>query len=277
MASPPEAEAARGSLLRRVVRYPFLPGMAAAFADYLGMALITPALPYFLEEELGMSTRDSSLWTGAITTAQYAGGAVGNTFVGVLGDRLGSRFTLASTLGGDVVFFAATAFARSVALILSFRFLAGVASPLVPSLMYILERATEEGASKLAGVNAYSASVNFAYAFGGMIVGLFYYDMGWTGLNLFSAAVAALALVVVRELAAENNDNGRGDGVGVILGDGEEKQERGGDAEVVSAAAVSAAAAAAEPLGGPPPNPNPNQVRLQYTQVFHPSPGFNTI
>jgi hypothetical protein len=39
--------------------------------------------------------------------------------VGVLGDRLGSRFTLASTLGGDVVFFAATAFARSVALILS--------------------------------------------------------------------------------------------------------------------------------------------------------------
>jgi MFS family permease len=93
--------------------------MAAAFADYLGMALITPALPYFLEEELGMSTRDSSLWTGAITTAQYAGGAVGNTFVGVLGDRLGSRFTLASTLGGDVVFFAATAFARSVALILS--------------------------------------------------------------------------------------------------------------------------------------------------------------
>ena len=94
-------------------------------------------------------------------------------------------------------------------------------------------------------------------------------------MNLFSAAVAALALVVVWELAAENNDNGRSDGVGVILGDGEEKQERGGDAEVVSAAAVSAAAAAAEPLGGPPPNPNPNQVRLQYTQVFHPSPGFN--
>ena len=122
------------------------------------------------------------------------------------------------------------------------RFLAGVASPLVPSLMYILERATEEGASKLAGVNAYSASVNFAYAFAGMIVGLFYSELGWTGLNLFSAAVAALALVVVWELAAENNDNGRGDGVGVILGDGEEKQERGGDAEVVSAAAVSAAA-----------------------------------
>ena len=74
------------------------------------------------------------------------------------------------------------------------RFLAGVASPLVPSLMYILERATEEGASKLAGVNAYSASVNFAYAFAGMIVGLFYSELGWTGLNLFSAAVAALAL-----------------------------------------------------------------------------------
>ena len=133
----------------------------------------------------------------------------------------------------------------------------------MPSLMYILERATEEGASKLAGVNAYSASVNFAYAFAGMIVGLFYSELGWTGLNLFSAAVAALALVVVWELAAENNDNGRGDGVGVILGDGEEKQERGGDAEVVSAAAVSAAAAAAEPLGGPPPNPNP--IRCVYS------------
>ena len=143
------------------------------------------------------------------------------------------------------------------------RFLAGVASPLVPSLMYILERATEEGASKLAGVNAYSASVNFAYAFAGMIVGLFYSELGWTGLNLFSAAVAALALVVVWELAAENNDNGRGDGVGVILGDGEEKQERGGDAEVVSAAAVSAGGG-----GGGASRRPPRRIRIRIRCVY---------
>ena len=55
----------------RAVNYPFLPGMASCFADYLGMAMLTPALPYFLSD-LGMSATAVATWTGAITTAQYA-------------------------------------------------------------------------------------------------------------------------------------------------------------------------------------------------------------
>lgn len=48
--------------------------MSACFADYFGMALLTPALPYFLADDVGLDERGVSVWTGAITTAQYAGG-----------------------------------------------------------------------------------------------------------------------------------------------------------------------------------------------------------
>ena len=47
----------RSSRLTRILRYPFLPGMMATFADYLGMALLTPALPYFLSEDLGLDEK----------------------------------------------------------------------------------------------------------------------------------------------------------------------------------------------------------------------------
>ena len=60
--------------LTRLTRYRFAPGMSACFADYFGMALLTPALPYFLADDVGLDERGVSVWTGAITTAQYAGG-----------------------------------------------------------------------------------------------------------------------------------------------------------------------------------------------------------
>ena len=49
---------------------PFLPGMAATFADYLGMAMLTPALPYWCADEAGMTPARVATWTGAITTAE---------------------------------------------------------------------------------------------------------------------------------------------------------------------------------------------------------------
>jgi len=62
--------------------------------------------------------------------------------------------------------------------------------------MYIFERARHK-MEILEGVNAYSASVNTGYALGGIIVGVGYDSMGWVGLNLFSAAFALIALVLV--------------------------------------------------------------------------------
>jgi len=46
-----------------------------------------------------------------------------------------------------------------------------------------------------------SASVNFGYALGGVIVGVGYTSMGWVGLNVLSAVVAAVGLVLVATLA----------------------------------------------------------------------------
>ena len=186
------------SCVTRAVNYPFLPGMASCFADYLGMAMLTPALPYFLSD-LGLSATAVATWTGAITTAQYAGGACGNMAVGAMGDALGSRATLGATLFGDVALFTATAFSKNVTTLIVVRCLAGVSSPLVASLHYILRRATSKKHT-LEGVNAYSVSVNAGYAFGSVIVGLGYDALGWVGLNVLSAVVAGGALVTVLAL-----------------------------------------------------------------------------
>ena len=72
--------------------------------------------------------------------------------------------------------------------------MAGLSSPLVASLHYILRRATSKKHT-LEGVNAYSISVNAGYALGSVIVGLGYDALGWVGLNVLSAAVAGGALV----------------------------------------------------------------------------------
>jgi len=77
--------------------------------------------------------------------------------------------------------------------------LAGISSPLVASLHYILSRATSKKHT-LEGVNAYSVSVNAGYAFGSVVVGLGYDDLGWFGLNVLSAVVAGVAMVTVLAL-----------------------------------------------------------------------------
>lgn len=183
---------------------PFLPGMAATFADYLGMAMLTPALPYWCADEAGMTPAQVATWTGAITTAQYAGAAMGNFAVGAAGDGLGAKRTLLATLLGDVVLFTLTAVETRPGALLAIRLVAGASSPLVAALMYILQRA-EDKAQTLAGVNAYSLSVNCGYALGGVVVGLAYRTMGWLGLNLLSACVAGAALVFVAVVAKRDS------------------------------------------------------------------------
>ena len=112
---------------------------------------------------------------GAITTAQYAGAALGNFAVGAMGDGLGARETLAATLLGDVVLFTLTALATKPGALLAIRLVAGMSSPLVAALMYILQRASTKSQT-LKGVNAYSLSVNGGYALGGVVVGVFLFE-----------------------------------------------------------------------------------------------------
>ena len=195
-----EMEIPTGTCLQRA--FPFVPGMSACFADYLGMAMLTPALPYFLAD-LGYDAKQVATWTGAITTAQYAGAACGNMVVGAMGDSLGSRLTLSITLVGDVALFALTAFTKNVGALTTIRCFAGLSSPLVASLHYIL-RSAKTKAQTLEGVNAYSVSVNIGYACGGVIVGVAYDGLGWVGINVLSAIVAGIALIVVLILVKDD-------------------------------------------------------------------------
>ena len=231
----------RVGCLARVARYPFLPGMAATFADYLGMALLTPALPYFLSDVVGLDARGVATWTGAITTAQYAGGAMGNMIVGTMGDKLGSRATLGVTLAGDVLFFTLTAVNRHRGALLAVRFLAGLSSPLVAALHHILKQARDK-MHVLEGVNAYSLSVNAGYALGGIIVGLGYDAAGWVGLNLLSAAVAGVAMIAVLALVPPDTPTSAN-------GDGEKAARSEGDAEFGTRTGTSAGTSAGTNAG----------------------------
>ena len=90
-------------LTRRLRRWTFGSALVSTFADYVGLALITPALPYYLEE-LGFSDSEVPVWNGVITTCQFAAIIVGNLFWGAFSDRHGSRRALQLAMAGGVVF-----------------------------------------------------------------------------------------------------------------------------------------------------------------------------
>lgn len=115
-----------------------MPALLATFADYFGLATMTPTLPFYLGE-LGIGAATVASWTGAILSAQFGAVVVGNLVWGNVADRLGARRALQLTMLGDVVFFSATAFARSAPELLLVRLLAGASTPLVPALSFIFE------------------------------------------------------------------------------------------------------------------------------------------
>lgn len=173
----------------------------------------------------------------AVETESLGGGTFGNMLVGRMGDVLGSRATLCLTLLGDVVLFSLTAFSTGPSMLVAVRCMAGLSSPLVASLLYILERASGK-LQTLEAINAYSISVNMGYAVGGVVVGLGYNSMGWVGVNLFSASVAVVAIALV--LWSSTPSPGKGS-VG-----GEASGEMSGEKDVTGARIRGGNAVAAE-------------------------------
>eukprot|EP00966_Prymnesium_polylepis_P243744 5636784-Prymnesium_polylepis.2 len=86
------------------------PAVIATFADYVGLALLVPSVPFYLSE-LGMTDEEVPVWNGVITTAQFAAVVVGNTVWGRVSDRTSSKLALQAAMVGDTVFFALSAVA----------------------------------------------------------------------------------------------------------------------------------------------------------------------
>ena len=171
----------------------FLAAALATFADYLGLALMQPALPFYLTE-IGVVGREPiALWNGAINTAQFIAVVFGNIVWGLVGDHFGSAMAIRLAMAGDTVFFALTGFITSPPLLAVVRFFAGLSTPLVPSLLYIFERATSP-AQAVRGVSWYVNAILLGYVAGGIIVSAGYDALGFRGLNLVTTGVCAYAL-----------------------------------------------------------------------------------
>lgn len=168
------------------------PALLCVFADYFGLALIQPTLPFYLAD---ISPDNVEIWVGAILSIQFVFVIPGNLVWGYLTDRLGSRRTLQLTIAGDALCFLATAFCTERASLLVVRACAGFCSPLVPALSYIFEIVPAQDAVKAMG--RFGMCVMGAYLLGSGAIALFYDLVYWCGVNLIAVGVAVLGLLVI--------------------------------------------------------------------------------
>ena len=215
-------------LQARLQRWNFGSAVISIFADYLGLALLTPALPFYLDN-LGFSDDKIAVWNGVITTSQFSAIIIGNLVWGRMCDRVGSQRSLLYAMIGDSIFFALSAAApfgleghgcvnkgsgefssgetsgcgRLIAAITIaiVRAGAGFFTPLVSALLFIFDRADSPQAV-VKGMGDYALATISAYTMGGVAVGLLYESVGWAWLNGSSAAVTALAALYVATCSA---------------------------------------------------------------------------
>ena len=111
-----------------------LPMIFTAGMDYFGLGILTPLLPYFVED-LG----ESEAWVGWVTSAQYLGVLVGGICMGRIADIYSRKFAIQLACVGDVIFFLLTAFVPNVWMLMLVRFCAGSFTPLVPSISWVID------------------------------------------------------------------------------------------------------------------------------------------
>ena len=193
---PPLVQGAGSDVLGKFRSWPNASAVLSVFADYLGLAMLTPSLPFYLSEK-GLTDDEIPFWNGAITTAQFAAIVIGNVFWGRFCDRTSSWRALQMAMLGDTVFFALSAVAPfglrgapSAGVMLAVvRFFAGLFTPLVSAVLYIFDRV--QSPKELArGVSLYAFATVSAYGAGGFLVGVLYEPIGWSWVNTISAIFA---------------------------------------------------------------------------------------
>ena len=169
-----------------------IPPLLCVFADFFGLAMLQPTLPFYLAD---ISAGNIEIWTGAILSVQFIAVIPGNLVWGYLTDRLGSRRCLQITMLGDTMCFFATAFCAHPAALLGVRACAGFCSPLVPALAYVFEHVPAKDAVKTMG--QYGVCVMAAYLVGAGAIASVYPTIHWQGVNLLSTSVAAVAILPI--------------------------------------------------------------------------------
>ena len=112
----------------------YIPAILSGGADYFGLGLIAPLLPFWLEER-----NYDVKYIGWIQSAQYFGVILGSVFFGRISDKYGRRCAILIALGGDIILFAWTGFVSSAIVLMVTRFLVGCFTPLVSTISWIID------------------------------------------------------------------------------------------------------------------------------------------
>lgn len=168
-----------------------LPSIMAGGADYFGLGLITPLLPFWLEEH-----GEDLLYVGLIQTAQYFGVILGSLVLGRLSDMYGRKRAFLVALSGDVVLFLMSGLVETADLLLTVRLLAGMFTPLVVGIAWVND--VGDGDAKLTGkmMAQWAVCMSLAFMLGGVVGGLLGAS-NWIWGHALSSFMALVAFVYI--------------------------------------------------------------------------------
>lgn len=193
----------------------------AVAADFLGLAMILPALPFFVSER-----GEDPSWLGAILTAQYAGVVVGSILFGYLSDKMGRLEAVLLALAGDAVMFAVSGFADSALALFVIRLIAGTSTPISCSVAYLVDHVSEKERPK-------AMSLLSAALIGGFLVGSAgasaMANAGFMAVCLTSSGIAFAALLAIWLGNRDAASPAAGEGPDAAAGDNGESLHSEGD------------------------------------------------
>lgn len=168
----------------------------------MGMGLVMPFVPYYLEEMAEMTTAQLNFYTGLSSTLPAAAQAVASPFWGSLSDRYGRKIMLARAMICAVIVLVLMGLANTVIVFLVLRVLQGVFTGTIPSAMALVSAHTPE--DKMSYALGFMTSSNFlGYAIGPVVGSVVCEWLGYEACFYFGAAVIAagtvLVLVIVKE------------------------------------------------------------------------------
>jgi DHA1 family tetracycline resistance protein-like MFS transporter len=160
------------------------------FLDLFGFGVILPALPYYAER-LGAS----GFWLGALFTAYSGAQLFGAAYLGRLSDRIGRRPVLLLSLVGSTIAFVLCGFAKTLALLLAARVIAGgFGGSIAAAQAYIADVTRPEERARWMGM--LGAAIGLGFVLGPAVGALLaHYGWGFGAASFVAAGLAAANLV----------------------------------------------------------------------------------
>lgn len=145
------------------------------FVAAISFSLVTPFLPLFIKEELGV-TNNIEIWSGIAVSASFVASAVLSPVWGALADKYGRKIMIIRSGIGIGLTYIVSAFVHSLFLFVLLRTMMGVLSGFIPSSIALIATNTpEERISKSLGIlqTGIAAGSITGPLFGGLLASLF--------------------------------------------------------------------------------------------------------